>query len=804
MLWSLCREVQSQAKGLFDDNIPHGYIKLLSAGRRWLYGAGLYAVAGSIIAVLFWYTFTQTLATETLATTRTTSNCMPVDRPTTGSFLADFSGNWANTQSFDPSRAVYQLALNNFTTDATASASASASATATTTTTTTTLPEFYASKMEWIGSVLGGTVWELFTTNDLAHNLLYLYFWRLQFYTHSNIQEFSFTATPASTFGQEYNHLTGTGDAAGACGVVPRTEWLESSFLIEWDSAAYWADADCVRSLPPGKLGVAKGGQTPSSNSSGGSGGGSIRVELDSRTLLAAVAANYPRPPKESLQQHSLYAYGSNSSLSLRLIWGSDFDFPYAPQTPTINVGQYYDERYPGMDALYCIRRYNSDDGVLGAKFTCLVKVGLVFGLPIWNHFGESLEEPVPCKCPAPGANCQSIDILSGLVLFVSDDKGTPFDSMTQVIAALLAVDELPNVAGDSLSTRAFNASWYTPPRLVRQGGSPYDSLLVPPLPQTPSSRRRAFDFCSTPLGSCTLLVTRSVNPLPKVSLNKISPTYLILSNGACSAGNIFSPSSWARLTAVPPSPLTEAYYKCFPDAPTAAFVATGASLANGRALIPIVALLLVNLLWLWQLLTGRSPPRLFSRQEKDQVLDALASRVLLCRYSKLRDLALVEGDGDGGGGGDGDEDGAGGAGGAGKEQGVDRIPRSNKGKAPPSSLLQFSPLVQSITAEVEASLGDFTVNGIVHAPSALPLNNNNNDINDDDDNNNNNNNNNNITTNSKANAAATTASTEIYICRLDDDGAPLRACRGCGGAPDNRSDVELSPMHGGKSNAVV
>ena len=29
MLWSLCREVQSQAKGLFDDNIPHGYIKLL-------------------------------------------------------------------------------------------------------------------------------------------------------------------------------------------------------------------------------------------------------------------------------------------------------------------------------------------------------------------------------------------------------------------------------------------------------------------------------------------------------------------------------------------------------------------------------------------------------------------------------------------------------------------------------------------------------------------------------------------------------------------------------------------------------
>jgi hypothetical protein len=103
MLASLCRQVQEQAKGIFDENIPHTYIKLLSAGRRLLYGTGLYAVAIATVAILFWFTFTKALTTETLSTTRTTANCMPVDRPTSGSFLADFSGNWANTQSFDPS-----------------------------------------------------------------------------------------------------------------------------------------------------------------------------------------------------------------------------------------------------------------------------------------------------------------------------------------------------------------------------------------------------------------------------------------------------------------------------------------------------------------------------------------------------------------------------------------------------------------------------------------------------------------------------------------------------------------------------
>lgn len=183
---SLLRQIKSQAKYIFEDNIPHEYVQLLTTGRRLTYGSVLYTVAVAIVAALFWWTYTQTLKTETLATVQTTTKCQPVDRPSSGSFLADFDGNWVSTQSFDPSQAVYELQLNNF---------SAIELGANEQQTRMSLSEFYASKMDWVGSVLKGTVTSLLTTNDLAHNLLYLMFWRLQFYTgvqqgELNIQEF--------------------------------------------------------------------------------------------------------------------------------------------------------------------------------------------------------------------------------------------------------------------------------------------------------------------------------------------------------------------------------------------------------------------------------------------------------------------------------------------------------------------------------------------------------------------------------------------------------------------------------------
>lgn len=324
-------------------------------------------------------------------------------------------------------------------------------------------------------------------------------------------------------------------------------------------------------------------------------------------------------------------------------------------------VGQYWDARYPGMEAIYCITPLTSGSASAGQapppRKQCFINAGgALFGIPLFDSYGRESNVyfhqvntpgvgPEPCRCnlanggplSAQPRNCKDLDFLSSLVFFSTDllEVATQSSTFSAMMAFLAAQSEKSAELGSTLAEQAHSSAWYTAPHLTA-GNKTYTSFeYVSSTGEDASTRRAAaFRFCETAHGGCSVLAIRSVASNAFFSHTyKASPGYFSFNNGHCNF-SLLQPGAFEELARTPPVSLEQDYYRCVPMVTDTFALTFGVSLSNTLAMAPVLAAAFVSLLLLSQWFTGRHLPRAFSSTEKDEVLGMLATRMLLERRS--------------------------------------------------------------------------------------------------------------------------------------------------------------------------
>lgn len=83
---------------------------------RGMYFVGLWSIitATTLFAVIVWETYNADLRTVFLSPSEDSGICTLVQRPITGTYIADTNGSWNSNVYFDSSRAIYQFQLQEF------------------------------------------------------------------------------------------------------------------------------------------------------------------------------------------------------------------------------------------------------------------------------------------------------------------------------------------------------------------------------------------------------------------------------------------------------------------------------------------------------------------------------------------------------------------------------------------------------------------------------------------------------------------------------------------------------------------
>ena len=357
-LFQLCSQLRKQGEAAFFDNIPAEYVRLLEPHLVLRFGAALYLLIALAAAGIFAYLFSINISKVYLSPVPQ-SNCVKVDRPVTGSYLGDLNGLWSGTASFDPSRAPYRFELNNF---SLASAQLALPETGDDLALAhiITLGDYYRKMLGSVSRFVVGVVKPVMVRSNYATNLLYLMMWSITEVTGdaNNEQTFSFTGAPQSVFQALTYQAAGLASARGLCAVLPRTTFDSASqrWTVSWPYAAFVADANCVAALPPRTIGRTQDSDT-------------IDISIDIRSFFAAVAANLGPPPvgRGTLRRANEQSYQYEPTLwhynyyLKEVYWKQDSDSAIesshvinlgSPPRPYY-VGQYFDSRYPGMEAIY-------------------------------------------------------------------------------------------------------------------------------------------------------------------------------------------------------------------------------------------------------------------------------------------------------------------------------------------------------------------------------------------------------------------------------------------------------------------
>jgi hypothetical protein len=667
------------AQKAWTNGIPHEYVRLLENHNKIFYGGILYALIFFLGAGIFVYLFLQSLNKVYLSPDPAT-NCVSVDRPVTGTFYGDLNGHWSGTRHFDPSRAAYTFSLQNFSSSA-GSVGLAETGDDMEKANIVTLEDLYRRLM---GSIMynGLSVLKpIMQRQNYADNLLYLMMWSLSTETgeSKSAQTFSFSGSPLSVFESLGYQAAGLGGPHGLCSVLPTTtlDSANQQWVISWKYSDFVADANCVASMPPSALGWVKGIEV-------------VEISVDLRSFFAAAAANTPPPPVKRFfgnstgYENTVSLYQYNWQLK-EVFWKHDDDHYITLGSPPRDfyIAQYFDSRYPGMQAIFCITPLradrgkssspppanNDDDSGRGdrrkSRKTCFINAGgALFALPIFDHTGAnnniyndivsgSFVSPEPCRCnledggPSSDvpSNCLGMDFLSSLLFFPLDMlRLGASHSHDDIVPAMIAfLQKQSNFvtfsssssgggggpASPSLAEQAFEAAWLTAPHLTYSPNSTasYEYLWAA---APPSYRRSAFSFCQTAFGGCSLLSLRATASYSMFSRTyKASPSYFSFTDGACNF-TLIEEQSFSVLAQTPPVSLEQGYYRCVPRVVDTFALSFGVALSDTTALAPLIALAFVGCLLLFQWFTGRPWPRAFSAEEKGEVLGLLATRMLL------------------------------------------------------------------------------------------------------------------------------------------------------------------------------
>mmetsp|Transcript_65679 Transcript_65679/g.115857 ORF Transcript_65679/g.115857 Transcript_65679/m.115857 type:complete len:556 (+) Transcript_65679:82-1749(+) len=287
------------------------------------------------------------------------------------------------------------------------------------------------------------------------------------------------------------------------------------------------------------------------------------------------------------------------------------------------------------MDPVTCIRipGYGLPNGY--TQCTMLIE-RTIYGLPIFNHMGESYTNPVPCNCSNanktllldPDYQYNIFSFISGIVFYP-----TPYNP-NNVLRLIMQIGLIPIVvAGQFTLFSRINQDAFDAMYIDSLWGqeSPNRALF-----ESAAYRGDVYSFCNLSadsLGgaaSCSVATFTLFDAVP--TSWAISENYYQLQNGACSPNFAPSKEVWDKLIESPFAPLTQDYQKCHYDTSTVVFNQAGSSVGNVSLLAPLCIafiLLCVSLAQMWGFVSIK---KTYTEFEKSEALSDLALKLLLQR----------------------------------------------------------------------------------------------------------------------------------------------------------------------------
>lgn len=274
-----------------------------------------------------------------------------------------------------------------------------------------------------------------------------------------------------------------------------------------------------------------------------------------------------------------------------------------------MEVGVYYDPRFPGMTPVQCISRVVDHVAIM-----CLIYMNSVVPvLPLFNHYGSGKNAPELCDCGVPpaagdvdrngyGAACNAFNFLTGVVIFETEAVQQNYSSMQALVVA------------NAFDMTAINRRAYPAQFAAGTLGLVNTSFM------SASFRASAYDFCAFGT-NCSVVSMNSYD-----HKHQVSEFYLDLLPGSC-ADTVSSPY-FEVLANEPMTKLTEDYYQCSNTYYDVVINSLGIATGTYSLVLPLIILVaLTSASWLMETLGVH---REYSAGPRGDVLDALALMLML------------------------------------------------------------------------------------------------------------------------------------------------------------------------------
>jgi hypothetical protein len=513
-------------------------------------------------------------------------NCDTVPITITDSFLADGKGNWEGEHAFSYFEAPFQFTFSGFVVPSLSEYS--------------DMMATYYKTLEFYG--------EISKKQNLGMNLI-VWMSMVRYYStddpattdfskvgRGDLQYMQLTGDPSIIFQARYTGLA-LGSIHGYCSIPSMVMYDEANALFRatLNQALFQNSTVCSEVTSPFLFQKSRKSNIYFS------------IDLDVRSFAIALSVNLGYLKVPDLMPSS----------------GSVISFIIG--TVKYSVGKYFDIRYPLMNAIFCL--YNETtipSSMPQITQLCLVATGSGLFLPVFNHIGNSMDEPEYCDCTNPSGysdQCNDFYLMAGLIAFDTTSDTSTFpskDSLKRLIQLSYFLVDKFNGDYNQLNRDSFNAS--STAVLISSGSSS-------PKLKRPSYIVDTYDFCSLPSQNttCSLLVFYTLD-----QENMVSQYHYPLGKASCTDTLRVNVSAWSFLETHPPTPLTQIYYRCVSHQYDALLNAVGVASGNTSIAMLLLLLLSVPLVFSMMICFKVVPKEQeYSEKQKERTLDTLATLLL-------------------------------------------------------------------------------------------------------------------------------------------------------------------------------
>ena len=205
----------------FISNIPIEYLRPLvhnEGGIVYLLGIFIYCIPMVLVTYITLFTYNSTLSDEYVSLTLA-SNCQPVPKPLTGTYLGSYAGAWQGSQNFKFNDAVYEFEFTELTLN----------------------PREFEIEISKLKSEVLVSLGESQSQQTLPYNLLIWMNYYKPFIVKGQVQKFGFTGMPQSVFNLRYKK-GGVGSNNGVCSIAPIINYDISNAVVifSWNADSYF------------------------------------------------------------------------------------------------------------------------------------------------------------------------------------------------------------------------------------------------------------------------------------------------------------------------------------------------------------------------------------------------------------------------------------------------------------------------------------------------------------------------------------------------------------------------------------